>query len=192
MAEGFGLVRNFIQEMRVHIRADAEAKDARIGFVLQLHAFENHVFIRVSDSRPVIREKNEHIGAILFLGPDCQGFFDGIIDRGAAHRLQVYDEASGFLTIAALRIDQLAEERFDLGRESDNLEPVLLVKVLHAKQQCFFGLFQFGARHGAGGIQHEGHVFCHHSVVFRFHSGRADQNKIAVLPCGSVGEQAHP
>src|ERR1035438_6131903 len=78
-------------------------------------------------------------------------------------------------------LDELVEERLDLGREADDLEPVPVVEVLDAELQRLLGLLQLLAGHRAGGVQHERNVLRDELLLLHVHARRGKQQEIAVL-----------
>ena len=84
-------------------------------------------------------------------------------------------------------LDELVEERLDLGGEADELEAVAVVEVLDAETQRLLGLLELLAGHRAGGVEHEADVLGLDRVGG--FAGGGQQQEVAVL-VGSGGRSA--
>ena len=159
LAEGARLLGDPVQQVRVHIRADAETEDARAP---ALACFTSRQNLRPSSVVPMVGRPS--VRKITTKGrsprwspgnreaPVCRGMRPSALLEGARQwrcrpmRFEVLDELLRPGAVRLVRLDQFVEERLDLGREADDLEAVAVVEVLDAELEGFLGLLAVSCR----------------------------------------------
>ena len=191
LAEGFCLLGDFVEQMRVHVGADAEAEDARVGFVRLLHRAHDQVFLGVADGRTAVGEEDDDVGSVAFVRADGLGFLERVVNGGAADGLQIFDEIAGARAGFRIGVHELFKERLDLGRETHDLEAVHVVQIFHAEKQRLLGLFELRAGHRAGGVEDEDDILGDDPGVLQLRARRGEQQEIAVVIALFEGQQIH-
>ena len=64
LAEGARLFGDFIEQVRVHVMADAEAEDPRVADAAALHLLHDLVLAGDTDRRQTVGEENDHKRAV--------------------------------------------------------------------------------------------------------------------------------
>ncbi len=186
---GAGFLGDFIEQMRVHIRADAEAKHA--GFAGGgAHVFHDLAFAGDADGGAAVGEKNHKEGPVAFFRLEVKGLDEGGVDGGAADGLEVADEIQRLFAIAGAGFFEAAKERFGFGGETHDLEAVAVIQIRHAKLECFFRLFQFVAGHRAGSVDDKRDVFFGGLAFGGVHARRGEHQEIAVTAF-AMGDDVH-
>src|SRR5258706_4096743 len=184
LTEGFGFFRDFVQQMRVYIGANAEAEDARVGFIRFRHGVDDLVLVGEADGGEAVGEKDYDIGTIQLVRTNRDRFPQGVIDGGASHWFELLYEVPGAGTTVVRNISQLVEKRLDLRRKAHDLKAVVAVEIINTEEERLFGLFQFVAGHGTGGIQNERNILRDDFSVLDFGAGRGEQDKITIFSGG--------
>ena len=188
LAEGARVLGNPVEQMGVHIGADAEAEDAGAVFVQARDILDDLFLVRRADGGPTVREEN-HDKRSPALGRDAlprvladpqvgptiaqrERFLERLVNRRAADGFQFLDKLIRLVAVRFCRRHQLVEQRFDFGRKTDDLEAVAAVQIRDAELERLFGLIQLLAGHRTRSIEDESHVLGDDLLVFRLHARR--------------------
>ena len=101
--------------MRVDVRTDAETEHARAPFAGFLHIRHDLVLVRRADRGAAIGEEDHDERAVALARPQRQRLVQRVVNRRSAHRSQVFDEIVGLATVGLGRLNQLVEQRLNLG-----------------------------------------------------------------------------
>ena len=147
LADGAGVLGDPVQQVGVYIRADAEAEDARVALALLLHVGHDLLLVRGADGGPSIGEEDHHEGPVArrraaSASALCRASSIAVPPMGLRSRMK----SSALARFCFGGLDELVEERLDLGREADDLEPVAVVEVLDAELQGLLGLLAVSCR----------------------------------------------
>ena len=178
--------------MRVHVVADAEAEHAHVALAGARDICHDVVLARVAHGRASVREEDDEVRPVTFLGPQRERLLQRVINGRAAERLQILDERLRLRAAFLRDLHHLVEERLDLRGETQHLEAVAVVQVLHAERQRLLRLLQLRARHRSRCIEHEHHVLRNHLRVLRVRTRRREQQEVTVLTARPVGQQIQP
>ena len=186
---GAGFLGNFIEQMRVHIRADAEAKHAGLagGIPDILHDL---AFAGDADGGTAIGEENHKERPFAFLRLEVKGLGEGGVDGRAADGLEVADEIQRLFAIAGAGFFEAAKEGFRFSGETHDLEAIAVIEIRHAKLKCLLRLLQFVASHRAGSVDDERDVLFCHLTFGGIHARRGEHQEIA-LTAFAMGNDVH-
>ena len=118
-------------------------QNACAAFVLALHVAHNLVFVGRANGRLAVGEEYDYERTLLFARPQRQRLAQRIVDRGAAHRLEILDEIFGAGAIRLRRVHQLVEQRLHFCREADDFQAVAVVQVFDENWSAFFACSSF-------------------------------------------------
>ena len=169
LAERARLRGDLVEQVRVHIGADAKAKDAGLTGIYSLDRGKNLFLAEGADGRLAVREEDDDIG----LQRQCLD--QRLFERRAADRLEVFDELAGALPVLVGGLDQLFKQRLGLGGEAEDLELVGVVQVFDAELQGLLRLREFVAGHRAAGVEDKDDVFLHDLFRFQLAAWRREQ-----------------
>ena len=173
------LLRQIIQQFRVNPVTNAEHKDTRIPLVLFSNVLEDVRRVSLTHILVSIGEEDEDtrpfgIRRIRQRGEQC------IIDVRHAAPFNVIDEGEGIF--ALLRHgDEIIRKRLNLVVKTDEVEPVSIVEIAHAKAECLFRLRDFLAPHASRPVQHEDKIFLDNRGLVHLISRREGEHEIAIF-----------
>jgi hypothetical protein len=160
--------------------------------LVRLTAGDDLSFVRFADGGTAIgkEDDDERAGVVpAILIAKRQGFFQRLINRGAADGFQILDELFGFVAMAGVGGDEFVEQRFNFSREPHDFKAVAGVQILHAELQRLFGLIEFLAGHRPRGVEHEDNILGRDAFFLNIHARRRQQQEIAVVRTGLVRDE---
>ena len=192
MTDGARIPRKPIEQVRIHVRSDAEREDTREPRVFVRRQAHDLLLLQFPDRGQPVGQEHDEVGPSVAADRlHGQGLLDGFAHRRSADRLQAFHKLHRLLDVRVRRSNDPAEKCFRFRGKADDLEPVVAVQVGQAEPKRLLRLVQLAFGHRAGRIDHETDVLGQGLLRFVVPRGRK-QEEVPVLVRVTERQQVNP